>query len=381
MHQKQLNLGIITSPKGEAATVPLSNLASILNDLSDELHVITAGSVSVLHKNELKTIRIHKIRYNTYSNTMAKVINHISVQLKFSYMIIKLARKVDVWFFFLEGHTLLLPVLTAKLLKKKEVFVLAASVIKGAEIHKGIFPKMLVFSENIGFNVSNKIVLYSKNLIHEWGLEKHKRKISIAHRHFVDFTKFMIKKRISERANVVGYIGRFSEEKGILNLVKSISLVLNRRKDVCFVLCGEGELSDEIRKIIQRESLEAYVRLTGWISHADIPNFLNDFKLLVLPSYTEGLPNIMLEAMACGTPVLATQVGAIPDIIKDNETGFLLKSNDPKHITERTVELLNKPELLEKVSINAYNYVRANFSYEKTLETWRRILQEIARVR
>jgi len=123
--------------------------------------------------------------------------------------------------------------------------------------------------------------------------------------------------------------------------------------------------------------LGAYVRLTGWISYADIQNFLNEFKLLVLPSYTEGLPNIMLEAMASGTPVLATQVGVIPDIIKDNENGFLLRSNGPKHITERIVELLNKPELLEKVSINAYNYARAKFSYEKTLQIWRKILKEL----
>jgi glycosyltransferase involved in cell wall biosynthesis len=100
-------------------------------------------------------------------------------------------------------------------------------------------------------------------------------------------------------------------------------------------------------------------------------------KLLVLPSYTEGLPNIVLEAMACGTVVLATPVGAIPDIIKDGETGFLLKSNDPKHIAERILELLNKPELLDKVSINAYNYVRKNFSYEKTLDAWRKILSEL----
>jgi len=191
------------------------------------------------------------------------------------------------------------------------------------------------------------------------------------------FHNVHIKKRINERANGVGYIGRFADEKGNLNPVKSISLVLNRRKDVCFELCGEEELSDEIRKIIQHESLGAYVRLTGWISYADIQNFLNEFKLLVLPSYTEGLPNIMLEAMASGTPVLATQVGVIPDIIKDNENGFLLRSNGSKHITERIVELLNKPELLEKVSINAYNYARAKFSYEKTLQIWRKILKEL----
>jgi glycosyltransferase involved in cell wall biosynthesis len=55
----------------------------------------------------------------------------------------------------------------------------------------------------------------------------------------------------------------------------------------------------------------------------------------------------------------------------------LLKSNDPKHIADKIIELLNKPELLEKVSINAYNYVRENFSYEKTLQAWRKILQEM----
>jgi glycosyltransferase involved in cell wall biosynthesis len=81
--------------------------------------------------------------------------------------------------------------------------------------------------------------------------------------------------------------------------------------------------------------------------------------------------------MACGTPVLSTPVGAIPDIINDDKTGFLLKSNDPKHIAEKIIELLNKSELLEKVSTNAYKYVRKNFSYEKTLESWRRIFSEL----
>jgi glycosyltransferase involved in cell wall biosynthesis len=55
----------------------------------------------------------------------------------------------------------------------------------------------------------------------------------------------------------------------------------------------------------------------------------------------------------------------------------LLKSNNPKHIADKIIELLNKPELLEKVSKNAYNYVRENFSYEKTLESWRKIIREI----
>ena len=69
---------------------------------------------------------------------------------------------------------------------------------------------------------------------------------------------------------------------------------------------------------------------------------------------------------------------AIFDVIKLRcETGLLLKSNNPKYIANKLIELLNKSELLEKVSINAYNYVRENFSYEKTLQAWRKILQEM----
>jgi glycosyltransferase involved in cell wall biosynthesis len=275
---------------------------------------------------------------------------------------------------------LLIPILGLKLLGKKVVLMPGGIASKAYYIRKDPLFKFVYLLTITNFFLADKIVIYSHTLAQELNInQSNLNKIIIAHRHFVDFTKFMIKKRINERANVIGYIGRFAEEKGILNLVKSIPLVLNRRKDIYFVLCGEGELFDEIKKIVQRESLGKNVKLTGLISHIDVPNFLNNFKLLVLPSYTEGLPNIVLEAMACGTPVLVTPVGAIPDIIKDGKTGFLLKSNDPKNIAEKIVELLDKYELLEEVSMNAYNYVKENFNYEKTLESWRRILKQMER--
>ena len=86
-------------------------------------------------------------------------------------------------------------------------------------------PRHLPLKKNVpssAWRIAKHIILYSENLINEWNLNKYKNKIKIAHRHFINFEDFSIKKKYSERDEIIGYIGRFSEEKGILNFVKAI---------------------------------------------------------------------------------------------------------------------------------------------------------------
>jgi glycosyltransferase involved in cell wall biosynthesis len=322
-------------------------------------------------------VQVMMFTHKVSSKLFMRIINYMFMQLKILCRIIAISREVNLFVFSLGGECLFVPILALKLLRKKVILIPGGITRRVYSVKKDFLSKFVSVLVSLNSYLAYRLVLYSYMLIQEGNFARYQRKIIIAHEHFIDFTKFVVKKKINERTNVVGYIGRLSEEKGILNLVKSIPLVSKHRKDVHFILCGEGKLSDEIRNIIRYEGLEAHVKLTEWVSHKEVPNRLNDLKLLVLPSYTEGLPNVVLEAMACGTPVLATQVGAIPDIIRDGETGFLLESNDPKHIAEKIVELLNKPALLEKVSKNAYECVRENFSEEKTLGFWRRILHEL----
>jgi glycosyltransferase involved in cell wall biosynthesis len=370
----KVNVCIVTIPLSEAASAPLANLVKLFSRLANRVYVVSGGAAL----NALKldsNVRPMRVTHRVSSKLLMRLINYVHTQLKISRCVIEASGDVDFFVFFIGGEGLILPMLLLKLLKKKVLLMPGGVVTRVYSLIRDSLSKFVSLLATINFFLADRIVVYSPALIQELNV-KCGNKIVVAHEHFIDSTKFVVKKKINERANVVGYIGRFTEEKGILNFVKSIPLVLKRRKDFRFMLCGDGKLSDEIRNIIQCEGLEAYVKLTGWVSHEDVPNFLNDLKLLILPSYSEGLPNIMLEAMACETPVLATPVGAIPDMIRDGETGFLLKSNDPKYIAEKIVELLNKPELLEKVSKNAYKWVRENFSEEKTLESWRRILHE-----
>ena len=128
---------------------------------------------------------------------------------------------------------------------------------------------------------------------------------------------------------------------------------------------GDGPLKELIEASLQKGGVTARVDLPGWISHDDLPGYLNQLRLLVLPSYTEGLPNIMLEAMACGTPVLATPVGAIPDVIIDGKTGFIMENNSPECIAENVKRALDSPDL-ERIAEAGRRFVEENFTFERS---------------
>jgi glycosyltransferase involved in cell wall biosynthesis len=96
----------------------------------------------------------------------------------------------------------------------------------------------------------------------------------------------------------------------------------------------------------------------------------------ILSSYHKVLPNIMLETMACGTPVLATPVGAISDIIIDGETGFIMENNSPGYIAESVIRALNSPNL-EQIAEGGRRFVEGNFSFESTITRWKEMLEGI----
>jgi len=372
---KKENIGIITFPVGKAGYIPTSNLVDILSSISKDTFLITGNKGSDLAK-EKTNIHIYNINHERGPNAFIRIIRYIIIQLRISNQLKKNSKNTRVWVFFTGGTLLIIPIIVAKVLRKKVVLVLSGSFYESFKSSNSFLTTSINILENINRVLSDHIILYSDNLINEWNLKKFKNKISIASRHFLDFDTFRIKKKIEERKNLVGYIGRLSEEKGISSFIKSIPIAMKNIRDIEFLIVGDGDFNNEIKNFILTNNLSDRVKFIGWISHESIPEYLNELKLLIIPSYTEGLPNILLEAMACGTPVLATPVGAIPDIIRDEETGFILSENNPDTIAENIKNILNNPNLFRIVD-TAKNFVEKNYTFSISVEKYEKIIQEV----
>lgn len=118
-------------------------------------------------------------------------------------------------------------------------------------------------------------------------------------------------------------IGRLCEQKGQLLLVDAAALLAAEGLQFELVLAGDGEMRPEVESAIAKHRLAASVRITGWISSADVRRELLAARALVLTSFSEGLPVVIMEALALGRPVLSTYVAGIPELVRDGREGWL----------------------------------------------------------
>jgi glycosyltransferase involved in cell wall biosynthesis len=147
----------------------------------------------------------------------------------------------------------------------------------------------------------------------------------------------------SPPALVVGAAGRLSPEKGFGVLVKAAARV--RRPDVGFVLFGDGPLREPLQREIAALGLAGRFVLAGF--RADLDALIPHLDLVVLPSFTEGLPNVVLEAMAAAVPVVATAVGGTPELVEEGITGRLVPAGGYAILADRIADLLDSPHRRE----------------------------------
>jgi glycosyltransferase involved in cell wall biosynthesis len=370
----------------EGAHIHVLSVVEILRAISDRLVVVSGRMPQGLSFGEGvngRTLKVatHLRAYGKplWLSALKWALKYVAGQVEMSYHVARVSRQADIMLFYEGAHHYLLPIIVAKLLRKKVV-----KYAPGRMAAVRSYPKVSVdhwasyifrLLERVSFALSNRIIIPTLGNTGQIGMEKYKGKTSAAMYMFVA-DSFREKKDWQARDNVVGYVGRLVAIKGALQLAESIPLILQTKKDLRFLIVGDGVLMGDMKKCLEENGCLDKVRFAGWVPNELIPDYLNEMKFHVLPSPFESPGAINLEAMACGTVVIANGAGGIPDVVVENKTGFLMEDNKPRTIAAKVIEVMEHSGL-EETRQQAAAFVRENYSRQRVVDNWRRILTEL----
>ena len=162
------------------------------------------------------------------------------------------------------------------------------------------------------------------------------------------------------------FLGRLNNDKGLFDLVNALTLIKHDYPSLRLEICGDGDASKLI-DLISKLNLKENINFNGWISGDLKVKLLQKATIYVLPSYFEGLPMGVLEAMSYGLPVIASDVGGIPDIVKSGNNGLLIKPGDIQGLSQAINSMLKYPNKREMFSKKAREVVAEFFSSKAVL--------------
>ncbi len=179
-----------------------------------------------------------------------------------------------------------------------------------------------------------------------------------------------LKLKLGIKNKVIFSVGRLIELKGILFLIKALPFVLNKFPETTLIIAGDGIEKERLIKLSKKFMVEKHIIFLGQIKNHDLVDYYNISDVFVIPSIinekgeTEGLGVVLLEAMACKVPVIGSNVGGIPDIIKNKVTGLLVEPGKPEKIAKKIVTIFSNEELKNQLIINGYQLIKQNFSWD-----------------
>jgi L-malate glycosyltransferase len=181
---------------------------------------------------------------------------------------------------------------------------------------------------------------------------------------------------LPHHAPIVGNVAALVPHKGQKHLIEAAALVLRELPDVRFVIAGEGELRLALERQIRERRLEKHVLMLGF--RPDVLSLHKAFDIFVMSSVTEGLGTSLLDAMACGKPVVATAAGGIPEVVEDGVTGLLVPPRDHAAMAGAIVRLLNDAALRRQMGDAGRRTVRERFSVERMVLDTLRVYHRVA---
>lgn len=165
---------------------------------------------------------------------------------------------------------------------------------------------------------------------------------------------------------LVGTIGHLSEDKSHETFIRAAGILRKRAPRIKLIIAGKGPLEKELKRTAEKIQVEGSVFFLGF--RGDVPQILSSLDVFVLPSLQEGLGSIILDAMASRLPVVASNVGGIPEVVVNRETGILVPADDPDSLAEAVLRLYENRDMARKFGARGREIVRQNYSVESMAE-------------
>jgi len=214
------------------------------------------------------------------------------------------------------------------------------------------------------FDMADVIVVLAnqfKDKLSSLGVSPHKIHVSST---MVESAQYShLNKKFSKPYNIL-FCATMKKSKGPYELLNAIPSVIKKYHDTSFIFVGDGKDLGKLKRKIRKMSIENNVIFTGYKTGNEKIEFFKKAHIFVFPSYSEGFPTVVLEAMAAGLPLIIRPVGGLADTIKDGRQGLIISTKipDSKEIAEKVIYLIENPNLMEKMSKN--NVVEAKEKYD-----------------
>lgn len=327
--------------------------------------------------------KAHIYSYSAINLPFSKSEWPIPITLAFFTNLFKIFKNYDVvhmWTFFYINS---IAVLLFKLFSRKTKLIMACDTFPGYSFKSGPLTDLLFKAYVIAlgwllFSIPNKIQVYSKSMLpfaKKAGIKREKMAIASTGINIEKFSKTKkgrIRKElgIKEKDILVVYAGLIVPRKGIDTMIKSIARIKN--KNVILLLIGEGPEKKRYIKIASKLGIKDRVIFKGW--RKDIPQILKGSDILFLPSRGEGLPGIVMEAMASGLPIVASNIPCTNDLVADAKNGFLCKIDHIACFADRIKKLSENKRLREKLGKEGRKRIK-EFDWNKIVKKYLKLYQ------
>lgn len=245
----------------------------------------------------------------------------------------------------------------------------------------GRYIKRLITLQRFVLNRVNKIIVPSYFLkdvvVKYYGVTD--RKVKVIH-NSIDLPEYQ--KPLSEVSQTLGKptlitVGRLARHKRVDRIIEVVKEISEEYPDISLLVVGDGPEKEDLERLSQELGIGAQVSFYGKVAHEETVKLLAEADIFVLNSVYEGLPHVVLEAMACRTPVVATNIKGTNEAVAHGQTGLLVPPENNEALKDKIIQLLSDEGLRKRLIENAYKSVREKFTWEKNLSVLEEELEEV----